>query len=306
MKKMTIVMGQKGGFGNQLFQYAAGTYYAEKYRAHLEIVPTTDLRHLVSFGEQRPFLLSEFQVEAKLRARNLTDKIKTSPLPLAAPLTVTARRFTRTIQVEDTANDVEQTCWDFFPELPVTPSTRTVYLQGYFQVYEYAAAVEPQLRRQFVLRSQPQGKNLEVLHQIQQTPAAVSVHLRGGDYKKFYNGKHLLTPTYYRNAMERIKAQVPNPTYFVFSNDEEFARETIPDSGNVVFVNHNDDSTSHHDMLLMAACRHNIIANSSFSWWGAWLNPNPGRIVCAPHPWMDPKNSYDSLLPPDWLRVPTT
>jgi hypothetical protein len=208
--------------------------------------------------------------------------------------------------VEDKHDDAMQVCWEFRPELPIRTRTRTVYLQGYYMAYQYAAAVEAQLRRQFVLRSAPDGSNLELLQQVLGIPSAVSIHLRGGDFKRFCGGKHLLPATYYRNAMQLLEARVPAPTYFVFSNDEEFARQTIPSSGNVIFVNHNDDSTSHHDMLLMAACQHNIIANSSFSWWSAWLNANPGKIVCAPRPWMDLEDCHDILLPPQWLRVPTT
>jgi hypothetical protein len=108
-------------------------------------------------------------------------------------------------------------------------------------------------------------------------------------------------------AMQTVIERLRNPTFFVFSDDIDFVRDNLPKGENIVFVDHNDTSNACEDFRLMSACNHNIIANSTFSWWGAWLNPNPAKVVCAPSSWhnINPDISYPDLIPPDWLRIAT-
>ena len=143
------------------------------------------------------------------------------------------------------------------------------------------------------------------MQQIQGAESPVSLHIRRGDSARIHGGKDALPLTYQRNAIEAVRQRVANPTFFVFSDDLPYCRKHLPGHVKAVFVDHNDALNSHEDLRLMAACRHNIIANSSFSWWGAWLNPNPAKIVCAPSVWRDEAISRQ-ILPPDWIPLQPT
>jgi hypothetical protein len=133
----------------------------------------------------------------------------------------------------------------------------------------------------------------------------ISLHVRAGDYKTFRGGQRMLPLAYYRQAMETIRERVRKPFFLVFSDDIAYARENLPRGEEMVFVDHNDESNGHEDLRLMSACRHHIIANSTFSWWGAWLNPDPEKLVLAPKVWQndDLVVPYPDVTPPDWLRI---
>ena len=109
---------------------------------------------------------------------------------------------------------------------------------------------------------------------------------------------------YYAQAVAHIANRVSQPVFFVFSDDHAWAREHLVLSHPVHYVDHNDTAHGYEDMRLMSLCRHHIIANSSFSWWGAWLNPRPDKIVVAPQRWF---NDYDAdtrdLCPEGWVRL---
>ena len=90
---------------------------------------------------------------------------------------------------------------------------------------------------------------------------------------------------YYQNAIEEVVSKVENPTFFVFSDDIAWAEQNLKIAYPIIFVGHNDADKNYEDLRLMSECQHNIIANSSFSWWGAWLNQNPSKIVIAPQSW---------------------
>jgi Glycosyl transferase family 11 len=133
---------------------------------------------------------------------------------------------------------------------------------------------------------------------------SVSLHVRRGDYVTL--GDHgLCDQAYYEAALARITEGLEGePTVFVFSDDPLWARDNLPLPFNKVVVDFNGPETDFEDMRLMSLCRHNIIANSSFSWWAAWLNANPGRRVAGPAHWFaDPKMHSPDILPTDWLRI---
>jgi hypothetical protein len=140
------------------------------------------------------------------------------------------------------------------------------------------------------------------MEQIAACRNPVSLHVRRGDYTLAAEGKIALPLSYYASAIAYCQARLEDPTFFVFSDDMEFARANLPGNPRAVFVDHNDDASSHEDLRLMSACRHHIIANSSFSWWGAWLNPRADKIVYAPKYWLLNRDSYfPDLFPASWL-----
>ncbi len=298
---MKILLIYEGGLGNQLFQYAAGAFYAKKYGATLEIMRKHN-KYDTFLGHPRPYFLSNFCISAPYNKFTSLDRLICSVSQRKRPLVTLTRFATRSEVLREPL--VQH--WTFLPTLPVRPSTQVVYLEGYFQAYQYAQDVEDYIRTEFCFRRPPSGKNLETLERIRAAENPVSLHVRGGDYTMWCGGARLLPPSYYARAMQTMLERISNPTIFVFSDDIAFARETLPKSERIEFVDHNDESHPDEDLRLMSACRHHIIANSTFSWWGAWLNPCSTKVVCAPMIWQDddPTSPYPDLLPPEWLRIP--
>ena len=136
---------------------------------------------------------------------------------------------------------------------------------------------------------------------------AISIHVRRGDYvtnptTTAFHG--VCGVEWYANAAQLMETKISNPTYFVFSDDYEWAKSNLKFSAETIFVPPSPDGQEAHDMSVMSLCQHNIIANSSFSWWAAWLNPNPNKIVIAPQKWFaSGPQKTDDLIPPSWLRI---
>ena len=129
----------------------------------------------------------------------------------------------------------------------------------------------------------------------------VSVHIRRGDYLNNVGRFGLCELSYYREAIKYIKSIVDNPKFVFFSDDMAWAKDNI-DNDEAVFVSWNQGKDSWQDMYLMSHCQHNIVANSSFSWWGAWLNGNPHKVVVAPKKWFMYSPNYD-IIPDNWITI---
>lgn len=294
---MNVVVRGYGGLGNQLFQYAAGKYYARRYGAALRIAADPP-RYALSHGYPRPCLLSHFSIAAPLAERSLADRILLTDKPWLKALATPLKRARR-IQVF--VERVEHH-YCFLRDLPLEQDVKTLYLQGYFQTRLLVEEIADELRVDLTLREPPQGKNLELLAQISQSRNPVSLHIRRGDAIHPREGKVVLTNEYYSHAISIIKDRFADPVFFVFSDDIPFAKENLPRDIEMRFVEHNDDFAAHEDLRLMSTCRHHIIANSTFSWWGAWLNPRPDKVVVAPRRWfLKVENYYANLLPQDWI-----
>ena len=189
--------------------------------------------------------------------------------------------------------------YKFTPELLYVK--RGYVLGGYFLGEQYIPFSEAIIRESINFR----GTDSVYIRQMEERITncnSVSIHMRLGDYlnlSELYG--NICTPEYYRNCVELIKNRVKDPTFFVFSNDVNAAIEMLGLEG-AVAVEGNTGDQSYLDMYLMSKCKHNIIANSTFSWWGAWLNSNKEKIVCCPTKLL---NGYDngSVYCKDWLRM---
>jgi hypothetical protein len=295
---MKVLVTQKGGLGNQLFQYAAGLYYAKQYGATLEIIKVPD-DSAGSFGHPRPFALSIYCISAPFRDWNSWDRFMWTTSIKKKLVVFCAKSVSHTAVWQQPEDKV----WTFLPELPISQSVQCVYLKGYFQAYRFVQEVEQQLRTELKLREAPSGKNLERLNEIQACECSVSLHVRLGDYKVDRGGRRLLPITYYRRAIQAMNERLVNPTFFVFSDEIDTARECLPKLERMVFVDHNNEEAAHEDLRLMSACQHHIIANSSFSWWGAWLNPSPEKHVVFPDRWFNLDPTPPGLIPPAWQSI---
>jgi hypothetical protein len=300
---MKMIVRQLSGLGNQMFQYAAGLYYAAKCNAHLSLI--VDPPHKShSYGDPRPYLLPHFSITAKHRKLNDVDRILlfTENRRVTPTLALFLRKYILQagLRVQIVTETLEQR-FRFQSELPVSRNMRTIYLLGYWQVHNIAEQISVQLRREFTFRNLPTGKNLELIRVIQNAENSVSIHIRRGDYTLAAEGNVALPIDYYSEAIANLRTSLRNPTFFVFSDDINFAKQHLSKNIPSVFIDHNDAFSAHEDMRLMSSCRHHIIANSTFSWWGAWLNPSVDKIVLAPRNWLVANcPAKNDLIPRTW------
>jgi len=271
-----------------MFQYAAGLFYAAQCNAKLSLI--TDPPHRSdSHGYPRPYLLPHFTITAQHRELNRIDQLllftENRRLRPKAGQFLQKTILQRGLRVQLITESLEQR-FRFQAELPINRNTRTIYLSGYWQVHNIAESISVDLRREFTFRDAPTGKNLELLRTIRSADNPVSVHIRRGDYTLPQEGNVALPMDYYVQAITKLRASLSNPTFFVFSDDIMFAKQHLTKCTAGVFIDHNDAFSAHEDLRLMSSCRHHIIANSTFSWWGAWLNSSEDKIVLAPRNWL--------------------
>ena len=178
------------------------------------------------------------------------------------------------------------------------------YLDGYWQTEKYFSSIEDIIRKIYSFPKDNEERNIKI-KQIMRNTNSVSVHIRRGDYLspevlKLYGNP--CNVEYYTKAMEYFRKRYPNVQFFVFTNDVEWVKEKFQNYDNITFIDWNQGTNSFRDMELMSYCKHNIIANSSFSWWAAWLNKNPEKKVVAPKIW------FEHIPTPDiecqnWVRM---
>jgi hypothetical protein len=176
----------------------------------------------------------------------------------------------------------------------------TKYYWGYWQNPLYFADIEDEIRNDFKFKLPLDEKNQLLLIDIRKTNS-VSLHIRRGDYIQDPLLGGLCNMEYYQKAIKHINESIKSPKYFIFSNDMEWCKTNF-ELPNCEFVSWNNGASSYIDMQLMSACKHNIIANSSFSWWGAWLNNNTLKIVIGPKKWTNNTQIDTSrLFPTNWI-----
>lgn len=291
-----IITNLIGGLGNQLFQYAAGYAVARQLNADLRIC--TDMfdgfRLHNGFELTRVFAINPPNAtEADLR-----DCLGPWRNPLVRKL---IGRYTSGIWRNKRAF--------FQPDPPkwvdVPLLESPVYLQGNWQSEHFFASVANELRSTFVFRSRPSEVNSDWMERIESC-ISVSMHVRRGDYTSVKN-THIYsqcTADYYSAAMDYIIAREPSARFFVFSDDPVWARSLFANSHRPVeIVDHNRGDESYNDMRLMSHCYHSVLANSTFSWWAAWLGERPGKIVIAPARWYLRPEMEINLIPPRWVRI---
>ena len=176
------------------------------------------------------------------------------------------------------------------------------YFDGYWQDERYFAACREKVLKAFTFPAFKCAENLSLLEKLDEN--SVSLHVRRGDYigNNLYQG--ICDLDYYRTAIEKMCSYVTPSLFCVFSNDIEWCREHLEQYINapVVYVTWNTGAESYRDMQLMSCCAHNIIANSSFSWWGAWLNQNSDKVVIAPKKWLNMEECHFAL-PASWIKI---
>jgi hypothetical protein len=183
---------------------------------------------------------------------------------------------------------------------------RASYLHGNWQSEKYFQEIAAVIRSDFAFKVPVANRNVDLARQIGKVNA-VSLHVRRGDYAADpkTNANHgLCSLDYYRKALRLLNERVDQPEIFIFSDDIAWVKANLDIDLPCLFVDHNMGMESYNDMRLMSLCQHHIIANSSFSWWGAWLNPNPDKVVIAPQRWFANANkNVDDLFPEGWVLL---
>ncbi len=293
----------RGGLGNQMFQYAAGFALARRNNAPLAL-DTTFLNDRTPRRQftYRTYDLDVFTVEP--RFTSLSKASSRAPIPgvwLGLDLTGIAARNALGTQKLIKENEAQ----GFDPE--VLHAKGDVLLWGRWQNPRYFEDAAEELReREFRFRIPLEGGAKTLGEEISATNS-VGIHVRRGDYllpvgQALYGATDL---AYYERAVAYMAGKVSNPHFYVFSDDQAWCRENLKlSAGPMTFV---DDSSagpkSSFHLRLMSLCKHNIIANSTFSWWGAWLNRNPEKIVVAPGKWMINGANGQGIVPEAWVRV---
>ncbi|MGM9692437.1 MAG: alpha-1,2-fucosyltransferase [Alloprevotella sp.] len=177
-----------------------------------------------------------------------------------------------------------------------------IYFKGFYQSERYFVDVAGEVREAFAFHPELASEQTRKLaEQIKADTLAVSLHVRRGDYLQpsvWRNTGGVCCLPYYKRAIAEMQRRVGGAHFYVFSDDPEWCRANLPLDETAVFVDWNKKADSWQDMMLMSLCRHNIICNSTFSWWGAWLNNNPGKTVLAPDRW-------SLLYPTPYLNCPS-
>lgn len=288
-----------GGLGNQMFQYAAARALAVKLETTLmlDVIPLYSKLQLSSLATYRKYELHIFPIQAK--TNDLLFKHKYL-YPFAK-----AQYFLNAQLNRLTYNYYKETDFAYHPQFETL--TDNTYLDGHFQSERYFKSIEQIIRNEFRFVQPLNTENQSWLNKINQCNA-VSVHVRRGDYVRLSKNmeKHGVTPLdYFIKAAEYIEGKIDNPVYYVFSDDPDWARQHLNFLQNMYLVDNNQSvETAYVDMQLMSACKHNIICNSTFSWWGAWLNNHKEKIVIAPEKWFNnPTINSKDIYPPEWIKL---
>ncbi|HMO77665.1 MAG TPA: alpha-1,2-fucosyltransferase [Candidatus Paceibacterota bacterium] len=285
-----IIINLKGGLGNQMFQYAFGRALSIKNNDILKLdIHSLDQAKRIG-NIYRPFSLALFNIQQDLAS--LAD-IAASKKPEGL-LTKITRRIKNSLWGDQT---------NLF-KAEYLNQKGNLYLDGYFQSPLYFENIRDLLLKEFTLKVPLPEYGRNILEQMQLSNS-VSLHIRRGDYLSNLIVKKQFGPCtkdYYQRAIDKLKTEVKDAKFFVFSDDIAWVKNNLELDEDTVFVS--DPSLKDAEELsLMSQCQHNIIANSSFSWWGAWLNQNPSKLVIAPTPWFDTIDYDPNLLPSSWIQL---
>ena len=276
-----------------MFQYAAGRAVA--YRRHVQLaLDTSEFQN----GSQRNYRLHNFNIEASVSSKETVESFKQQAERKSTAWLSRLRPYYRRAFIKEP---------HFSFDGNILRAPGRVYLDGYWQSEKYFREIAQLLRNELTVKEKPQGANAEMGERIEQAPAAVSVHVRRGDYASNpvtnqYHG--MCSLAYYQDAVSKLGSVGVRPQLFVFSDDIPWAEANLSFDCPVTFVRHNPPDADHEDLRLMSRCRHHIIANSSFSWWGAWLSADPDKIVIAPRQWFNGAgHDTRDLLPESWVQL---
>ena len=305
-----LVVHLMGGLGNQMFQYALGRRLALANSAQLIL----DASGYASGGEPDRELgtrlcgLSHFRVSAKI-VGSVASAVA-GPMPYnrwiykAHSAATRLAEFRKPYFLRQEIVEPDEQRFRFDKRLQGRRFDGVLTLRGFWQAEAYFLDIQDEIRAELRVHDEPRGKNAEMGARIEQT-TSVAVHVRHGDNATSVAADlGLLPQTYYQKAIAEVRRNVPGPHFFVFSDSIEWARGLLGEDTGFIFVDHNEAASSHEDMRLMTLCRHHVLANSTFGWWGAWLGKKKGQIVYAPRRYyQNVDRPNPDFYPPSWRLI---
>lgn len=294
MKKVIVRI--KGGIGNQLFMYAAARRLALVNNAKLVIDDVSGFVRDKKY--QRHYALDHFSITA----RKATPQERLEPFERfrRALLKYQARKkpFSQRRYIEQEKNG-------FDPRLLALRFDDTIYLDGYWQSENYFKDIENVIRADLEIIPPNDERNRRMAQMIQSSES-VALHVRWFD-PQGTDESHNASVDYYTKAISLISDRVASPHFFIFSDDPVAVQNKILLTTNrsTIIMHNQGDKNAYADLWLMTQCKHFIIANSTFSWWGAWLSPNPKKMVIAPKmnvsgiTWWQ----HEDIVPSSWLAI---
>jgi len=296
-----IIIGIYGGLGNQMFQYACGKVIANKLAVELKLdISLVSDRTPTENFTLREYELGVFKIDEQLASLSEVRRF----VPNLWNATYFTKKLFKVKRIL-TNKELYYEKAKFKYENQINYIKDNTYIHGYFQTDKYFNSIKTELLNIFSLRKEIDQLNISLISKMK-NENSVSIHIRRGDYH-CSTFELLDISTYYSKAIEIIKDKVKNPVFYIFSNDTFWTEQHFSSFDiKKTFVKNNTGENSYMDMILMSKCKHNICANSSFSWWGAWLNENQKRIVIVPKKWFKSgefiDNTYD-LIPASWLQI---
>lgn len=292
-KKHMILVNIIGGLGNQMFQYAFG-YALVKQNGETLKLDTSDFINYPLRG----FGLDCFNLEVNIASKGDVKKYKYRD---GSFISDAIRRI---------CNNPKRFSNHYFKEKSIFHETNDFqnkkYFVGYWQNEKYFYQYRDEILNLFSLKKKIQPKTLQYELLIKDTES-VSLHIRRGDYvsNEHTNSVHgVCSLGYYGDAITYIKGKVNEPHFYIFSDDLIWAKKNLAFVQKKTFIELNKPILDYEEIYLMSRCKHNIIANSSFSWWGAWLNDHCNKLVIAPQKWfVDETRDTSSLVPDSWVRL---
>ena len=297
-----IIVKLKGGLGNQMLQYAYARSLSEK-RQDKFFLDTTYLSGFIPGKKitNRDYELSNFNVQNNITKLSLLAKnLPRTPFPHLASCTLTYLKNVLGIQkyIKEKKGGFEKNTKQ------IREQDNNIYLNGYWHSDKYFSNIRKILVKEFTLKDDFGVEADFALSQILKYKNSVSMHVRQLDFLS-NSYKYPCNISYYKKAIDFIKSKIENPKFFVFSNNIERVKQDFP-LPNASFISNKKISIS-EDLILMSTCKHNIIANSSFSWWSAWLNQFKDKIVITPSPKKfnitNPEVNLKERVPENWTII---
>lgn len=292
-----VIVQLNGGQANQMFQYAAGRRLAYNRLTPLKLDTSAFEKQMVD--TPRTYKLGTMNITADFASQEESEDLKTRKPGFALRFfykLLGSFPYHRLFYLKERH-------FHFDPE--ILKAGKNVYMEGFWQSEKYFKDIEEIIRKEFTIKNPPDKYNQALISLAQKTNS-VAIHVRRGDYvsNKGANEFHgICSVEYYKQAIEWIKSRVTDPQFIIFSDDPNWARENIPTNAPTE-VSLNDVDHGHEDIRVMYNCKHFIIANSSFSWWGAWLGNHQGKIVIAPKHWFKDENiNTGDIIPSEWIRL---
>lgn len=280
-----------GGLGNQMFQYAyAKCLQQKKYDVSL------DTSGFETYKLHGGYQLDRYAIDLFPSAKEQNNKFYNDSIwyKILTKVGMNHPRFIKekSLLFDETFLKIED----------------DVYIDGYFQCEKYFVDIRDILLKQFTMTENKSNYTMIIEQQILSLKRSCSLHVRRGDYvsnQKALKVHGLCDINYYKKAINILNDRFGDITYFIFSDDIGWVKENLKIE-NAIYVETQEKRIPHEDIYLMSLCNHNIIANSSFSWWGAWLNQNEEKIVIAPKRWFANDRMQEQakdIIPQSWIKI---